>query len=299
MSTTNEQAQLCARLRAGVVALGAAFDPAILKATRDLYRPCIRASDPARVCCIRDIRWGADARQVLDLYAPAGASRCPVLLFVHGGGFVAGSKDEDGTFHRNVGEYFAHHGFVCLVPNYRLAPAHPWPAGALDVGGVLGWARVNAVEHGGDGEAIVAVGQSAGASHVAGWIFDDELRAGRESLLRGAALMSGLYRLRAPLAAGPLGYFGGDAAEYDRRSVAARVHKAHPPLLLTVAEYDPAGMAAQTFDLARELTLADGRPARLAWLEGHNHVSTVQSLGSPQDDVGQVLLRFVRECLRT
>jgi hypothetical protein len=76
------------------------------------------------------------------------------------------------------------------------------------------------------------------------------------------------------------------------------VHGRHPPLLLTVAEFDPGTMAAQTFDLARELTLADQRSPRLVWLEGHNHLSTVQSLGSPQDHVGQVLLRFIQERLR-
>lgn len=41
---------------------------------------------------------------------------------MHGDAFVTGSKREDGTYHRNVGEYFARQGFLTLITNYRLAP---------------------------------------------------------------------------------------------------------------------------------------------------------------------------------
>jgi acetyl esterase/lipase len=67
-----------------------------------------------------------------DEYRIAGKIRARgailALIFLHGGGFVRGDKgDRD-----NVGYYFARQGLVVIVPNYRLAPDHRWPAGAED-----------------------------------------------------------------------------------------------------------------------------------------------------------------------
>jgi hypothetical protein len=52
-------------------------------------------------------------------------------------------------------------------------------------------------------------------------------------------------------------------------------------------------MARQTYLMAAALSQARGASARLHWFAGHNHVSTVQSLGSPQDDVGERLRVFL------
>jgi hypothetical protein len=61
-----------------------------------------------------------------------------------------------------------------------------------------------------------------------------------------------------------------------------------------LAELDPAGLAEQTYALARAITLAQGQSPDFRFFRGHNHVSTVQSLGSPQQDVGDEILRFIR-----
>jgi hypothetical protein len=61
-----------------------------------------------------------------------------------------------------------------------------------------------------------------------------------------------------------------------------------------VAELDPAWLAEQTFALARAITLANGRSPDFHWFRGHNHVSTVQSLGSSYGGAGAELLRFIR-----
>lgn len=62
---------------------------------------------------------------------------------------------------------------------------------------------------------------------------------------------------------------------------------------MSVAELDPARIAEQTFALAQAITVQQGRSPDFTWLRHHNHVSTVQSLGTPQDDVGSELLRFL------
>ena len=48
-----------------------------------------------------------------------------------------------------------------------------------------------------------------------------------------------------------------------------------------------------TYELASVLTQRDGKSPQLAWFAGHNHVSTVMSFGTAQDDVGIVIRGFV------
>ena len=150
---------------------------------------------------------------------------------------------------------------------------------------------------GGLSSCIQVLGQSAGASHVASWIFDEQVRASHAVILRGAALMSGVYRLVPTLPPPLQSYWGADPSIYPSRAPITHVKSGHPPLLLTVTEFDPGWLARDTFDLALALTVANGQSPRFAWLAGHNHVSTGISLGSPQDDLGQILLSFLRSNL--
>lgn len=271
--------------------IGPHFNPEVLRQTRDIYRPHIAATD-ASIRVDRDLAYGPHARHRLDRYR-CGTDTRPLLVFIHGGGFVAGSKDEDGTFHRNVGEYFARHGYVTLVPNYRLAPADTWPAGAQDVGRVLQWARAHAAEHGAHPHSIRVIGQSAGASHVATWLFDPQLASERGPDVSAVVLMAGFYSAQDSLAPPIRSYFGEDVNTYAARSPVSHVSAAGPRVLLTIAEFDPGTMARQTYLMAAALSQARGSSARLLWFAGHNHVSTVQSLGSPQDDVGSALRLFL------
>jgi acetyl esterase/lipase len=298
MTALRENASsVVARLRDGVALMGAVFDPGVLAATRELYRPHVCTAGTGGVNCTTDLRYGPDPRHVLDVYRPAGSVPAPIVAFVHGGAFVGGSKAEDGTFHRNVGEYFARHGFVALVHNYRLAPDHPWPAGAQDLGAMLRWAVAQAASFGGDPGRFCVIGQSAGASHVASWLFDPSLDGSAGPPLRAVALLSGYYRAAPPLPPPIRSYFGDDPAACARRSPIAHVTPGHPPVLLTVTEFDPGPLARQTFDMARELCDRDGRSPTFAWIPGHNHVSTVLSLGTPQDDVGAALRAFLERHL--
>ncbi len=279
-------------LRAATAALGPRFDPEILQASRALYSDAIRPAPAVEVRADIDLRYGPAERHRLDLYRGPG-SGLPVVLFVHGGGFVAGDKGGQALFYGNIGRYFAAHGCVGVVMTYRLAPADPWPAGAEDVGRVVRWLRQNAAEHGGDPERIVVLGQSAGASHVASWLFDERIGGRPAEEVRAVSLMSGFYRAKAPLGGGPLAYFGADPALYADRSPLSHVRATPVPLLVSVAEYDPPWIGAQSFELAAALFEANGRSPRFAWLDGHNHVSSVLSLGSVQDDVGAGLRAFV------
>lgn len=285
--TTFDERAIEAQLRE----IGAQFDPSVLARTRELYRAATKALPWASRPVLQDLSYGPHPRNRLDLY-PADAGNAPVILFLHGGGFVGGDKRGDETFYANVGLYFAAHGYLTVLANYRLAPDSVWPCGTEDLAAVMAWIESHAADHGGDPRRVVAIGQSAGAAHLAGYLFDRRWNGRENESLRAVALLSGFYRAKEPLLGGPRLYFGEDARNWPDRSPTSHVDSAHPPLMLSVAELDPAPIADQTLDLAAALNAADGRPPELHWFAGHNHVSTVHGLGLGRDAVGSMLRAF-------
>jgi dipeptidyl aminopeptidase/acylaminoacyl peptidase len=276
-----------------IKAIGAKFDEEINTATRAFYRPQLERQPASGLTITADIAYGADPRQKLDLYRPQGR-RLPILIYIPGGGFVRGDKNADGVFYGNVGVYFARHGYLALIANYRLAPAHPWPAGAQDVAGVVAWAKKEAEAHGGDATRVFLFGQSAGATHVASYLFDPQFHAAAGAGVTAGILMSGGgYRVGANPAPNQVAYYGNDPSHYEARSPITHVGKSKVPLFLSAAEYDPGFLAAASFDLARAVAMRDGKAPQFAFFRGHNHVSTVDSLGSEQDDVGARVREFL------
>jgi len=282
-------------LRSRIREIGPNFDEAVLQKMRDLYRPLL-PPESAKVRVRRDVPYGADARQRLDVYAPVGAAGLPVLLYVPGGGFVAGDKRGEDGFYANIGQDFAARGFVVLIMNYRLAPHHPWPAGGEDVGHAVAWALEHAKGHGGDAGRLAVFGQSAGACHTLSWLFDPVLKGGKP--VSAVVLSSGVYRV-APDRVPPnvKAYFGSDPAQYGARSPMTHVGAMKVPFLLTVSEFDPPFLASPTFELAARLTSANGRSPQFRWLPGHNHVSQVMSIGTADGEFAKLVSEFLSRAL--
>ena len=103
------------------------------------------------------------AAHTLDVYRPKNKTGpLPVVVYVHGGGFRILSKDS----HWMMGLAFARRGFVVFNINYRLAPAHPFPAAIEDACAALVWAQARARDYGGDPNRVVVAGESAGGNLV-------------------------------------------------------------------------------------------------------------------------------------
>ncbi len=109
-----------------------------------------------------------------------------LLLYVHGGGFVACSA----RTHRALTSGFAEQGFRVFVPNYRLAPEHPFPAGLMDVLAVCRALHAQAAP----GCRLALAGDSAGAGLVLAALIS--LRDGNEPLPAAAALFSPIVESR-------------------------------------------------------------------------------------------------------
>ncbi|MFL6636239.1 MAG: alpha/beta hydrolase [Massilia sp.] len=282
-----------------VRAAGPVIDPPAAKA---LYAPLL-ADMPRGAEPVRDLAYGDDERHRLDVYPAVGvAGPAPVVVFLHGGGFIRGDKADREA----VGHYFSRHGVVAVLPNYRLGPKHRWPAGAEDVASVLAWARANVAAHGGDPDHIVLAGESAGAAHVAAATLVSRFHPPEGLKIAGAFLASGVYNAELELLArAQLGiatpdprneaYFGGDFASYRAMSTVELVDAAPFPLAITYAELDPVQMQAQAGELFARLVTRHGFAPRIGVIANHNHLSQVYAINSGDDALAAPLLAFVRD----
>jgi acetyl esterase/lipase len=112
-----------------------------------------------------DLPYGEDRRQRLDVYAPRGAVNLPVVIFWYGGSWTEGNKKN----YRFVGTTLAQHGFVAVLPDYRLYPQVAFPSFDEDGARAVAWVEQHAAEFGGDPRHIVLMGHSAGG-HTAAFL---------------------------------------------------------------------------------------------------------------------------------
>jgi acetyl esterase len=116
------------------------------------------AGEPAAVARVEDV--SADGVPV-RLYWPEGEGPYPVLIWIHGGGWVLGSVPGYDTVARDLCTRAA-----CLVVavDYRLAPEHPFPAAVVDVHTVATWVESHIESFGGDPTRLAVAGDSAGGN---------------------------------------------------------------------------------------------------------------------------------------
>lgn len=268
--------------------------------TFELFRPLLASAQKESMKVTKDVSYGRHPRNLLDVYQPEGSTKAPVLVFFHGGGYRNGDRDINEYVYGNVPMYFARHGMVGVNATYRLAPAAPWPAGAEDVRDVVAWVKKNAGQHGGDSNRIFLMGHSAGATHVATYVFDPRLQPGGSSGVTAAILVSGRYRVVSdPDDAsldGVRDYFGTDPARYPARSVVEHVPNSRIPVMLVAAEFDQRNLAATTGEMFAALCARDaGRCPRFVQLKYHNHLSEVYSINTSDDFLGREILEFIRQ----
>jgi acetyl esterase/lipase len=291
-------AQMPADIAEKLKAIGPVLNPQMIQETFGIYIPRVVKAYPG-VSSSEDIAYGPDERHRLDVFAPAARQEraMPVVLFVPGGGYVGGAKNREGVpFYQNVGVFFARNNVVGITMNYRLAPKAPWPAGGEDVAAALRWVKQNISKFGGDPERIFIFGQSAGATHVAHYAFDERLQpAGGADGVAGAILQSAIFDpAGAPAGPNIQAYFG-DPASWAEKSLFGRIEGRKIPVFLVTAELDPKPFRDEAEKMRGALCKRDGGACpRALDLAGHNHISEIAHLGSADEQFGRELLNFIR-----
>lgn len=282
----------------------------------------------------RNIRYHHDeprdaGRHSLDLFLPPrdSATRPPLLIWVHGGGWQIGSKDDLMGLYGRIARRHAAEGVAVANINYRLSPRVQHPGHLDDVHRAFDFLRSRADDYGYDPQSIFLAGHSAGG-HLASLLalhsdrLDDEARAG----VRGVISMSALYDLRGlekwlTSDAGSLEAFWGaaDAASAQNRPdespILARrkpgtllpfaaehlddaspiVHLGpHAPPFLVIYEEHWPYMHKQAQRMTAALADA-GSPHRTLMASGQNHTSILVDLLHPDSPTFAAVRDFIRQ----
>lgn len=121
-----------------------------------------------------DVSYGDDPAQRLDIYLPVGGGSRGVIVLVHGGAFVQGSREEVARLSGVIMTQTTR-GFAVVNVGYRLrtGTTNLFPAAVDDIGAAITWIRQHGSEYGIDTRLLIVAGHSAGgtiASLIAtGW----------------------------------------------------------------------------------------------------------------------------------
>lgn len=273
--------------------------PGNIQRTLEVYTPILRDAPKDGVRVTRDVAYGPDATQRFDLFQPERRTDVPIVVFVHGGAYVRGTRNVNEEVYGNITTYFARMGMLGVNAGYRLAPAAPWPAGAEDLRAIVEWLKSNGQRYAADTNKIYLIGHSAGATHVASYAFDTSLQPDTGAGIAGIVLMSGRYRV-SPEADDPnfdnvRAYFGAEAGQYPQRSSINHIQGAeHIPTFVVIAEYDNPDLDVLGSELFAALCERDSACPRFMRLVGHNHLSTVYQFNTADDALGREIVEFIQ-----
>jgi acetyl esterase len=276
---------------------------------------------PTNVIGLINQRYGADPDMLLDVFRPASASGpLPLVVWVHGGGFVGGTKDELAGYFKLV----ASNGFVVAAPRYSLAPGRRYPTPLRQLMQALQYLQANAGQLLIDPDRIALAGDSAGA-HIAAQAGALVTTPGyaeavgitpmiTPAQLRGLILAGGLYDLQlvrhATSPAGRLfvqvslhAYAGNrrflDDPGFAAWSITDHVSAAFPPALITVGNADPLRPHSEL--LAGKLQAQGAETETLFFPAGHQPPAEHEYQFDLDTDAGQLfldrLLAFLRQRL--
>lgn len=247
-------------------------------------------------------------RQVLDVYAPAGAKNLPVVFWIHGGGWQAGDK-KDVQIKPKV---FAEMGYVFVSTNYRLLPAVDMAAIVQDVAKAVRWTHDHVAEYGGDPKRLLVMGHSAGAQLAALICTDDRyLKAEKLSLdiIKGCVPVDGdTYDVPAIIATAEARWkahdlpkakyghrekFGNDPEKHKDFSAVTHVAKGKgvPPFLILHVSGHP-DVSAQAQRLGKVLKDA-GVPVTVFGAPETTHTRINANLGQADDPSTKALFEFL------
>lgn len=152
---------------------------------------------PAGTKVLRDLAYGNDKRQTMDIYLPANATSqkaMPVIFMVHGGAWRTGSKTARGVV-ENKAAHWLPRGYIFISINYRMLPDIKPLEQADDVAHALATAQTRTAEWGGSRNRFILMGHSAGAHLVSLLASSPAIaaKAGASAWLATIALDSAAY----------------------------------------------------------------------------------------------------------
>jgi arylformamidase len=232
-----------------------------------------------------DLRYGPTEVETLDVF-PAAVSSGPVLVFVHGGAWRGGHKDDYSfpaeTF-VGVGVHYVALGFAS-IPDARL------PEMAAQVRRAIAWLHANARGFGGDPERLYLAGHSSGAHLAAVALATDWTALGLpERPIQAGLCVGGMYDLRGPLLSARSAYVQVTREEEDLLSPQRHVDRIRCPIAVAHGERESPEFKRQAAEFAAALR-ATGRGTGPIVGPGLNHFEMLETLALPDGLLARVAL---------
>jgi acetyl esterase/lipase len=243
-------------------------------------------------------------RQMLDVYAPTKGKNLPVVVWIHGGGWRRGDKADV----HNKPQAFADKGFILVSISYRFVPNVTVDQIAGDVAKAIRWTHDHARDYGGDPNAIIVAGHSAGAQLAALVCTDDRYLKAEKlsfSIIKGCVPVDGdtydvpmqITTVEEKRAKSYRMTFGDEASQKNLSAVThvAKGKNIPPFLILHVADHPET--KAQSQRLVKVLEAA-GISAKAYPAEGKNHTTINNDLGLADDRPTQEMFGFLSAVLK-
>jgi acetyl esterase/lipase len=228
-------------------------------------------------------------RHRLDVYEPTKEATAPrpVVLFIHGGSWNSGSKDD--FIYKAIGRRLAKNGFVGVVISYRLSPQVQVPQQADDCARALAWTVANIKDYGGDPARIVLMGHSAGGGLAALLATGSDTLLARHGLPATAAhavllddpagldMLDYLTKMQYPNDAQYLVPFSKDPAVWRQASALYHMRAGAPPYSIYNGGETYPSISSSSEKFRQRLTQL-GQAPRYTILPGKKHVGMVTQL---------------------
>lgn len=221
------------------------------------------------ITTVSDLTYGTEPNSDLDIYYPTDAQTpLPVVVYIHGGGFIGGDKSAVQPFAMAI----ANEGYLVANINYGFAPEQPYPTAVTQVNQALDYVAEQIADYGGDSDRLFIAGNSAGAqltSQVAALITNESFATQMDlqptitpEQLKGVVLINGIYNMQTLRETGfpnigqfMWAYTGAREFETYHRlneiSTIEHVTADYPPVFITAGDIDP--LQSQTLAMIDEL----------------------------------------------
>lgn len=289
-------------------AMGARIDlPAALRT----YAPLQEQAPYREVQITRNIAYGPEARDRLDVFAPGARDThpVPVVIFATGGEFTRRIDAPHGSaFYDNVMLWVAKHGMVGVNFDRRYFRGQPWQSGPEDMAAVIGWVQRAIGAYGGDPRRVIFLGHAFGGTQIVSYLAHRQywccLRSGIS-----ASGISALVLISAPLNLPPLtslNHPNGTAAAARARNAAATnplFDPAHSdldglinltlPVFIGEPQYDGLAQQRSAVVLQQQLCRLGHCPV-VRYFAAHNHLSVMFSFNTSDASVSGPVLAWIQ-----
>ena len=239
---------------------------------------------------VSGVEYGTNARQKLDIYLPKAAEKSTalkkVIIFYYGGNWDSGERAD----YKFAAEALVSHGYIVVVPDYRVYPEVVFPALMADPVSAAKWVKTNIKKYNGDTNKVFLAGHSAGAHMAATMAINPEYLAEvslKPNDFAGVIGLAGPYDFL-PLKSERLKIIFGLEAQQWKSQPINFVDGKNPPLFLAVGMKDSTVWPRNTFNLAKKIKEKNGL-VEVQEFASYGHVDMVSKLAKPLRGNGELL----------